>query len=103
MMSTSTGSLLLSKAKLTSADANQLILAPIIDNLSTLLQPDWNLCFDKAANCVSKQDWKTHCQDLQVSLCHAHDIVVAIQIMVEGANAQLVLQHMTLEKLNESL
>ena len=103
IMLTSTGSLLLSKAKLISADANQLISAPIIDNLSTLLQPDWNLCFDKVAKCVSKQNWKTCCQDLQESLCCTHDIVVAMQIMVEGANIQLVLQHMTLEKLNELL
>ena len=40
IMLTSTGSLLLLKAKLISADANQLISAPVIDNLPTLLQPD---------------------------------------------------------------
>jgi len=36
-------------------------------------------------------NWKTHCQDLQENLCCTYDIVVAMQIMAEEANAQLVL------------
>ena len=102
LASTSSGSLLVSKAKLTSEAARRLIAPPVLENLPELPQPNWDLIYERILP-PTKEDLANRCQELVESLHRAHDITVAQQVMLEGASAQLVIQHMTLEKLNESL
>ncbi|KAG1805952.1 uncharacterized protein BJ212DRAFT_1283026, partial [Suillus subaureus] len=84
----------------------QLIPAPVFKKPPVLPEPDWSLLIAKQASGDKMRDiehWKTHCLDLEEALRHAkHQLATREQINA-GQNAQIIIQDLTLRKLNETL
>ncbi len=99
---TSSGSFLVSKAKITSSTP---ILHPVLEAPPTLPDPDWDLLnggsIDKAW--VTTKEVQKENQVLRESLVTAHLHIKSRDMMLEGAHAQLTYQNLHLEKMNYAL
>jgi hypothetical protein len=93
LTSTSTGSLLLSKAHLTSSYS---IRSPVLETLLELLQPDWSVLQPKLpSGPKSPHTLGTKIETLTSQLNCAHDIICAHELMDEQKNAQLSIPSFT--------
>ena len=101
LASTSSGSCLIQKARITSAYE---IAPPVLEALPELPQPDWSLLSNSPLSTYSSREQVHKLNDkLAESLQWAHDQILAYQLINEGAQAQLIVQDLTLRKLKESL
>ncbi|CAK5283015.1 unnamed protein product [Mycena citricolor] len=104
LVTTSTGSLLLSMPKITSR--TNPIHPPVIQTMpSALLQPDWSLALQGS----STDSWKSQHQleskltELQAHLKRAQVQLQVQSQMLQEANATMVFQNIALKKTNEAL
>ncbi|TDL17554.1 hypothetical protein BD410DRAFT_689367, partial [Rickenella mellea] len=101
LATTSSGSFLVSKARVTSAHK---ISAPVINRPPILPQPDWSLITaPRPGEYETKQQLLSRIEALTSGLELAQQHVTVLRAINEGANAQLVIQDMLGQKQNESL
>jgi hypothetical protein len=101
LASTSTGSVLLSKAHLTSSYSIRL---PVLETPPELPQPDWSLLQPKpSSGHESPQSLETKIDTLTSQLSRARDIIRARELMDEQNNAQLIIQYTELHKFKQTL
>jgi DDE superfamily endonuclease len=101
LATTSSGSLLVSKVRMTSAFSP---ITPVLETLPELPVPDWSLLQDlDSKRYQSREVLETHIDELTQSLSDARNIIRVREVIDERKNAQLVLQHSHLGKLNQSL
>jgi hypothetical protein len=99
--STSTGSLLLSKARLTSSYS---IHPPVLETLPKLPQPDWSLLeAQPSSGYESRDSLERKITALTTGLHRSRDIIHAREQMDESKNAQLVIQNTELRKLKQTV
>jgi hypothetical protein len=98
---TSSGSLLVSKTLMISAYK---IAAPVFEAVPELPQPDWSL-LHKAPNAgyQTRDALERQNEELTESFTCSCDIICAQELIEEGHEAQLIIQHTYLTKLNQSL
>jgi hypothetical protein len=99
LATTSSGSLLVSKVWMTSAFSP---ITPVLKTLPELPVPDWSL-LQHSKRYQSREALETCVDKFTQSLSDAHNIIQVQEVMDERKNAQLVLQHSHLGKLNQSL
>jgi hypothetical protein len=95
----SSASFLISKAPITSA--NQ-IAPPVLKNLPPLPQPDWSV-LQLPLGSHTNQQLQNENDSLRESLHLAHQLIQAHRLIDEGCNAQLIIQNLMLDKMNQSL
>ncbi|KAG1800022.1 uncharacterized protein BJ212DRAFT_1450220 [Suillus subaureus] len=84
----------------------QLVPAPVFKKPPVLPEPDWSLLIAKQASGDEMRDiehWKTCCLDLEEALWHAKHQLATHEQINAGQNAQIIIQDLTLRKLNETL
>ncbi|TFK16896.1 hypothetical protein FA15DRAFT_650704 [Coprinopsis marcescibilis] len=99
LSSMSSGSILLSKAPITS---NTTIAPPLIEDLPPLKQPDWSLATRRPVN-VSHERLEQENEILRTHLKYAATVNQAQAGIIEGAHATMVIQNLHLRKLNGAL
>ncbi|KAF8969033.1 hypothetical protein BDZ97DRAFT_1654424 [Flammula alnicola] len=102
LSSTSSGSFLVSKTLHTSSTP---ILAPVLEAVPpTLPRPDWSLAYGHS---VDSYKTRQHLQEenelLRTNLRWAHTISCAQDGIIEGSSATMIVQDLTLRKLNGAL
>ena len=98
--STSSGSLLLSTPRLTSYNPAN----PTLQSLPPLPQPDWSLLNQLEPDLHQTREMALARQkSLTESLHNARTTIAAYQHMEEASNAQIILQHLEVTKLAQSL
>ncbi|RXW14228.1 hypothetical protein EST38_g11623 [Candolleomyces aberdarensis] len=99
ILSTSLGSVLISKVKITSATA---VTPPVLEEIPPLPQPDWSLT-NPAPSQKSYQELQRENEELRAHLQRASMVHKAQQGVIEGAHAQMIVQNLHLNKLNSAL
>ena len=99
---TASGSLLLSKPKLTSSEFKNLPSASY-QHMPHLPQPDCTILDLPLNQHVTKGEMIERINHLAQSLSCAHQVIIAQESTMESANAQLVWQEFKLEKMNQTL
>jgi len=103
LATTSSGSLLVSKTRMTSAYTST---APVFEEVPELPQPNWLLLRPDPlaqASYQTQENLEQSIKELTNSLSHSQDIIRAHELIEESRQAQLVIQHAELTKLNQSL
>ncbi|KAG1773802.1 hypothetical protein EDD22DRAFT_813817 [Suillus occidentalis] len=102
-LSQTSSSFLVSKTRMSKG---QSIPAPVFEKPPVLPEPDWSLLIAKQPSEAETRDiehWKTRCLGLEEALRRAkHQLATREQINA-GQNAQIIIQDLTLRKLNETL
>ena len=102
LANTESGSILVTKAHVTHLQMKKIIQPPVIENvLEDLPMPDWSLLQSSTPlSSYTRPDLEELCTTLQQNLQHAHDRMAASALINEAQNAQLIVQHMGMEKMN---
>ncbi|KAF8876881.1 hypothetical protein CPB84DRAFT_1736288 [Gymnopilus junonius] len=100
LASTSSGSFLVSKVKLTSSMP---IIDPILESMPPLQAPDWTLAYQSPNSQKTRQQLQEENGVLRTNLQMAHIHVHAQDGIIEGAHATMVVQNIHLRKLNGAL
>src|SRR5215472_980586 len=101
LATTSSGSLLVSKTHITSAFP---VSSPILGTLPELPHPDLSLLqVPRSTRYQSREVLEARADQLTESLSYSRDVIRAHEVFDERKNAQLVIQHCHLTKLNQSL
>lgn len=95
----STGSFLVSDGKISSSDS---IAPPVLEGTANITQPDWTL-IEQQHQARTKDEMQAHIDALTESLKRARILVAAKNSIIEGAQAQLVIQNLHLKKQNETI
>lgn len=98
--STATGSYLVSSTKITSAHH---IHAPVLESPAPLPALDLSLIRRRPAHQPTKTELEGRVARLEQELSRAHQHIEARDLVIESNQAQLVLQHMVLDKQNQVL
>ncbi|KAF8056593.1 hypothetical protein FPV67DRAFT_1431310 [Lyophyllum atratum] len=104
LASTASGTYLVDKTPMTASQASLLITGPVLERPLPLPEPDWSLLdlrMDEA--CDTRPEMMSTMDELTESLCLAKQQIRARDLVIEGAQAQLVVQSMTLKKMKESM
>ncbi|THU85346.1 hypothetical protein K435DRAFT_822455 [Dendrothele bispora CBS 962.96] len=106
LSSTASGSFLVQKTKATHHQMSQLIRNPMLETVPTdIPRPDWSL-LDKnippgsSSESSIKSVLEERCKQLEEELRKAQTVVEVQDAIIEGQNAQLIVQNMGMEKLN---
>ena len=104
-MACTSGSFLLEKTRATHLQMTQIIKPPIIEHPPVNLEsPDWSLLgLAKPSSFYSRSELEGRMEGLTENLHRAKGVISAYKVINEGANSQMILQHMVLDKLNQSL
>jgi hypothetical protein len=100
MASTSSGSLLVSKTRITS---EYQLSSPVFEVPPELPQPDWSLLEIPCSSGRNRNDLEEENRKLTKSLRRARLQIRAHELIDEGTQAQLVVQNLTLIKMKECL
>jgi hypothetical protein len=101
LSATTSGSLLVSKNRISSAYT---VAAPIFEDVPLLPEPDWDLLNKRCvAGYQSRDSLLQQNAALTESLVQSKNIIRTLQLKEERANAQLVVQKAHLNKLNQVL
>jgi hypothetical protein len=101
LASTSSGSILVSKARMTSAYP---VTKPVLEALPELPQPDWSLLKEPEPSIYQTRDMlEARNKELTDNLRNSQMIIRARELIDQRQTAQLVIQHAHLTKLNQSL
>jgi hypothetical protein len=101
LASTSTGSLLLSKTRLTSSYK---LMQPVLEAAPELPQPDWSLLSKTPPRAYQTREMlEQQNQELTEHLRRSQKIIRARELIDERQSAQLVIQHAEMTKLSQSL
>ena len=101
LASTSSGSILVSKARMTSTYP---VMKPVLEALPELPQPDWSLLKDPEPSIYQTRDMlEARNKELTNNLRNSQMIIRARELIDQRQTAQLVIQHAHLTKLNQSL
>ena len=101
LASTSSGSMLVLKTRMTSAYT---VTTPVFEPLPKLPQPDWSYLQNQLSNTYQSHEVLQHENaKLTKSLCRLHAIICAQEAREEACEAQIVIQNAHLIKLNDSL
>jgi hypothetical protein len=101
LASTSSGSFLVAKTRMTSADK---IPAPVFEPLPELPKPDWTLLQGPPPSTYQSREMLEQTnRELTEHLARSRDIIRAHETMEESREAQIIIQHAYLTKANESL
>jgi hypothetical protein len=98
LATTSSSSLLVSKTQIMSATS---ILTPVLETLPELPHLNWSLL--QQSHPTIYQAIQGHVEELTENLSYSHNIIQAQKLIDEQKNAQLIIQHSYLTKLNQSL
>lgn len=102
LSATSSGSILVSTAKATSSTLK--IIPPVLESAPNLPEPDWNLAkMPLEPAYMTRNQLINENTALKSNLEHAQLQVHARDAMLEGAHAQLIVQNLSLQKLNQAL
>ncbi|KJA24678.1 hypothetical protein HYPSUDRAFT_200539 [Hypholoma sublateritium FD-334 SS-4] len=103
--STSAGSILLSKAKVTHLEMSEIIKAPIIQHEDpTFPEPDWSLLKPNAPlQHQSQAKLEQMIEELTLNLSLVYQMIVGQRGIIEAANAQLLIQNLGMIKMNWAL
>lgn len=98
---TLSGSLLVSKTRMTSSYK---VSKPDIERMPELSQPDWTLTEAPYCNGYETREMlEERNAKLAVNLLRSREVIRVHELIEEGQAAQLVIQHLELTKLNQSL
>jgi hypothetical protein len=101
LASTSSGSFLVAKTRMTSAHK---IPAPVFEPLPELPRPDWTLLQGPPPSTYQSREMLEQTNhELTKHLARSHNIIRAHETMEESREAQIIIQHAYLTKANESL
>ncbi|KAI9452906.1 hypothetical protein F5148DRAFT_1152090 [Russula earlei] len=104
LASTSSGLYLVSQTHLTAAQASKLAASPVLEKPPPLPEPDWSLLETLDNNRYQTQEeLKQHIDTLTTSLRYARHQIHARNLVIEGNQAQLVVQGMAIKKMKESV
>jgi DDE superfamily endonuclease len=104
MASTSSGSYLVSKTAVAAAQASYFVKPPVIEKPPPLPEPDWSLLRPESdVQHLSRAQLEDRQEKLLNSLRAAQQQIHARNLVIEGSQAQLIVQAMGLTKLMESL
>lgn len=95
----STGSFLVSDSKITSS---QIIPPPVLEGTANLIHPDWTL-IEQQNQSRNKDEMQAHIDTLTESLKRARVLIAVKDSIIEGTQAQLVIQNLHLKKQNETI
>ena len=99
--STLSGSFLVSKTMHTSSTS---IVVPVLEAiLPTLPHPDWSLAYESPSSYKTCQQLEEENEKLRTNLQSAHAITCAQNGIIKGSNAMIIIQDLTLRKLNGAL
>ncbi|KAJ7137998.1 hypothetical protein C8R44DRAFT_868350 [Mycena epipterygia] len=103
LASTSSGSFLVTKPKLTHLDIGKLG-APVFERIpDELREPDWEIL--RRSTALPNYTWsrlETRCESLEQELLDAWKLLRAHEVISEGQNAQLIVQNMGMDKLKKA-
>ncbi|KAJ2930114.1 hypothetical protein H1R20_g6971, partial [Candolleomyces eurysporus] len=99
LSSTSSGSILVSKVKITSETR---IAAPVLEAMPTLPQPDWTLANGSPSRKTYQQLLQEN-EELRAHLQRASALHRAQEGIIEGAHTSMVIQNLHFSKLNSAL
>jgi len=102
---TSSGSILISRARASHLQMSKLVTPPIVNHVPWELEhPDWSILSLKTPSAsLPRKMLEKRADDLTESLECSQKLITAQQVINEGANAQLAVMNLTNVKLNESL
>lgn len=102
--STSSGSIRVTKAKVTHLQMAQIIKPPAIQQVPDELdKPKWSLIHKKQSNLPNRTAVECWTMDLEQSLEDAYKMIQAQWVIIEAANAQLLIQNLGMMKMNRAL
>jgi len=104
-LANTSGSILVSKVPVTHVQMSLLIKLPVIQHApDEPPEPDWSLLQNKKPlSSFTHPELECRVVALETGLSHAHSLVIVFRVINEQANAQLLLQNLGMEKMNESL
>jgi hypothetical protein len=102
---TASGSYLVSKTRITAAQASKIVVPPALERPPPLPSPDWSLLdsWSEENGYRSQTQLQERIAQLTNALKHAQQQIMARNLIIEGAQAQLVIQGMALAKMKESV
>ncbi|KAJ3490068.1 hypothetical protein NLJ89_g11469 [Agrocybe chaxingu] len=105
LANTDSGSILVTKARVTHLDMQKLIKEPVLERVpEEIPMPDWSLLHSTTPlSQYTRPDLETRCQLLELNLSHAYQRITAQNLINEGQNAQLIIQNMGMERMNLTL
>ena len=105
LASTSSGSMLITRSRVTHLDMAKFITPPITEQVPPQLKaPDWTLLqHTDPLSSLTRAQLEAHVTALEESLERSKKVTLAQQVIIEGANAQLVVQNLTMDKINQTL
>ena len=94
--------MLVGKTRITSSYE---VVAPIVENVPELPEPDWGLLQDKSDSVgyQTRESLLVKIEQLTKSLHHAQVLICTHQVIQERTAEQLIVQHAYLTKLNQAL
>lgn len=99
-LASSSASFLVSTAPITSANR---IAPPVLETVPPLLQPNWSFLQSSPSGYHTNRQLRDENDSLRENLQLAHQLVQAHRLIDEGRNAQLIIQNLMLDKMNQSL
>ncbi|KAF8511549.1 hypothetical protein BU17DRAFT_54561, partial [Hysterangium stoloniferum] len=105
LANTSSGSFLVIKAHVTHLEMKRAIHPPVLERVSgKIVTPDWSL-LDKHAPLLefTCSALESQCKALERNLLLAQQRLEAQEMIMEGQNAQLVIQNIGMERMNHTL
>ncbi|KAF8523965.1 hypothetical protein BU17DRAFT_74883 [Hysterangium stoloniferum] len=105
LANTSSGSFLVTKAHVTHLEMKRAIHPPVLERVpGKIATPDWSL-LDKHAPLseFTRSALESRCKALERNLLLAQQWLKAQEMIMEGQNAQLVIQNIGMERMNHTL
>ncbi|KAF9023557.1 hypothetical protein BDZ89DRAFT_924581, partial [Hymenopellis radicata] len=105
LSASASGSFLVARSRLTGTQASALVAAnqPVIQKLPSLPQPDWSLLTTPSHEYMTRDQMSTRIDELTKSLSRSKDFIDAQNYVIEGSQAQLIVQGMSLVRMKDSL
>jgi hypothetical protein len=105
LTNTSSGSILISKARVSHLEMAKHLTPPVVEHVPGELEyPEWSLLqYDAPLMSLPRSALEARCEALTESLERSRKIITAQQIINESSNAQLVIMNLANTKLNQSL
>lgn len=104
-LSRTSGSLLITKARTTHMEMAKFIKPPVCDQIPPEIEgPDWSLLqCHRPLNSYTRSGLEEHVSAMTESLERSRQLIAAQQVIIEGANAQMVVQNLAMDRVSLTL
>lgn len=104
-LSRTSGSILITKARVTHLEMAKFTKPPVREQIPPEIEvPDWSsLQCNRPLNSLTREELEEHVLMMTKGLECSQQLVAAQQVVIEGANAQMVVQNLAMDKVNLSL